>query len=71
MCRGLLSRFLRGLVGLSGCAHHGKKSRSDEIIMAFFFFFFFSTIYYAVLNHSLWQTIHTRVQPTGIYVQDC
>jgi hypothetical protein len=28
-CRGQLSRFLRMLVGLSGCARRGKKSRSD------------------------------------------
>jgi hypothetical protein len=35
-----------------------------------FFYFFKSTIYYAVLDRSLQQTIHTRVQPMGIYVQD-
>jgi hypothetical protein len=28
-CRGQLSRFSRMLVGLSGCARRGKKSRSD------------------------------------------
>jgi hypothetical protein len=36
-----------------------------------FFNFFNSTIYYAVLDRSLRQTIQNRVQPTGIYVQDC
>jgi hypothetical protein len=29
-CRGQLSRFSRVLVGLSGCARRGKKSRSDD-----------------------------------------
>jgi hypothetical protein len=36
-----------------------------------FLFYFISTIYYVVLNCSPQQTIQNRVQPTGIYVQDC
>jgi hypothetical protein len=34
------------------------------------FFFFKSTIYYAVLDRSPRQTIQTKVQPPGIYMQD-
>jgi hypothetical protein len=60
-----------------------QNSRDYEIIIHFghgtinlsptppLFFSFNSTIYYAVLDCSPRQTIQARVQPMGIYVQDC